>query len=56
MDGVTVRTIITLDGNKLIQKQYSDPEVEIVREFNGNLLKTVAKCKDVVCVRNYKKA
>lgn len=56
LDGVTAKSVITQDGNKLIQKQMTDPPVEIIREFTGDKLVTTCKCKDVVCVREYKKA
>ena len=55
MDGETVKTTITKEGNKLIQKQVADPPVEIVREFTGDKMITTCKCKDVVNVREYKK-
>jgi len=55
MDGVTTKTTVTRDGNKLIQKQKADPPVEVIREFTGDKLITTCKCKDVVCVREYKK-
>ena len=55
MDGNTVKSTVTRDGNKLIQKQKADPEVEIIREFTGDKLITTCKCKDVVCVRTYTK-
>lgn len=55
MDGATVKTVITQEGNKLIQKQMCDPPVEIIREFTGDKLITTCKCKDAVCVREYKK-
>ena len=55
MDGATVKTTITQDGNKLIQKQEADPPVEIIREFTGDKRITTCKCKYVVCVREYKK-
>lgn len=56
MDGVNVKTVITQEGNKLIQKQMCEPPVEIIREFTGDKLITTCKCKDAVCVREYKKA
>lgn len=55
MDGVTTKTVITKEGNKLIQKQEADPPVEIIREFTDDKLKTTCKCKEVICVREYKK-
>lgn len=56
MDGITVKTVITKDGNKLIQEQKADPPVKITREFTADKLITTLECKDVVCVREYKKA
>lgn len=55
MDGVTTKTTITKEGNKLIQKQMANPPVEIIREFIGDKLIATCKCKEVVCVREYKK-
>lgn len=55
MDGVTTKTVVTKEGNKLIQKQEADPPVEIIREFTGDKLITTCKCKEVTCVREYKK-
>lgn len=55
MDGVNVKTIITKEGNKLIQKQSGEPPVEIIREFTDGKLTTTCKCLDVVNVREYKK-
>lgn len=55
MDGVITNTVVTKEGNKLVQKQEADPPVEITREFTGDKLITTCKCKDVVCVREYKK-
>jgi len=55
MDGVVCKSTITQDGNKLIQKQESDPPAEIIREFNDDELKITCKCKDVVATRIYKK-
>lgn len=55
MDGVTVKTTISKEGNKLVQKQAGDKPVEIIREFTGDKLITTCKCDNVVCVREYKK-
>jgi fatty acid-binding protein 3 len=55
MDGQTVKTVVTKEGNKLIQKQDSKPPVEIIREFVGDKMITTCKCGDVVNVREYKK-
>lgn len=56
MDGATVKTTITKEGNKLIQKQQATPPVEIVREFTGDKLIATCKCNNIVNVREYKKA
>lgn len=56
MDGTTVKSTITLDGNKLVQKQASEPPCEIIREFNGDEMTTVCTCQGVTCTRKYKKA
>lgn len=53
MDGKTVKSVVTQEGNKLIQTQFGDKEVKIVREFNGDELKTVASVGDVVSTRIY---
>lgn len=55
MDGKKVRTVINRDGNKLVQTQWGDNEVTIVREFTGDKLVTVCTCNDAVCTREYKK-
>lgn len=54
-DDKTVKTVINQDGNTLIQKQYGEPEVEIVREFSDAGIKTVAKVGNVVSTRVYKR-
>lgn len=56
MDGVTCKSVVSQDGNKLIQKQQSEPPAEITREFNGDEMKITCKCGDVVATRIYKKA
>ena len=42
IDGVKVKTVVVADGNKLVQTQFGDKEVKIVREFNGDELKVVS--------------
>lgn len=56
MDGVVCKSVVTQEGNKLIQKQMSDPPAEIIREFNDDELKITCKCGDVTATRMYKKA
>jgi len=41
LDGRKVKSIITLDGNKLTQEQKGDKPTTIVREFNDDELITV---------------
>lgn len=53
MDGRTVKSVITLEGNKLIQKQGGDPACEIIREFDEKTMVATMKVKDVVCTRKY---
>jgi len=53
MDGKNVKTVVVADGNKLVQTQYGDKEVKIVREFNGDELKVTASVGPVVSVRVY---
>jgi len=55
MDGKTVTTTITRDGNKLIQKQGGEKPCEIVREFAGDKLTTVCTCGKVTSTRIYTK-
>jgi len=53
MDGKSVKTVVVADGNKLVQTQYGDKEVKIVRELNGDELKVTCTVGDVVSVRLY---
>lgn len=55
LDGITAKCVITKEGNKLIQKQMTEPPVTIIREFTGDKLITTCQCKTVECVREYKK-
>ncbi|XP_031628520.1 probable fatty acid-binding protein [Contarinia nasturtii] len=52
-DGRKIKSIITMDGNKMIHKQLSDPPATIIREFDENDLVTTMTAGDVVCVRKY---
>ncbi|KAG9510455.1 hypothetical protein GZH46_01006 [Fragariocoptes setiger] len=56
MDGKTVKTVFTVEGNKLIQKSDGEPETEFIREFSGDKLIVTCKAGNVVCVREYEKA
>jgi len=53
LDGKKVKTVVVADGNKLVQTQYGDKEVKIVREFNGDELKVTSTVGDVTSVRVY---
>ncbi|XP_017062171.1 fatty acid-binding protein, muscle [Drosophila ficusphila] len=54
LDGRNVKSIITLDGNKLTQEQKGDKPTTIVREFNDGELITTLTIGSVKCVRVYK--
>jgi len=53
LDGRNVKSVITLEGNKLIHKQGGDPPSEIVRDFSEKEMVATMKVKDVVCTRKY---
>jgi len=55
LDGATVKTVVTRDGNKLVQKQYGDKEVTITREVDGDTLTVVCEANAVVSTRVYKR-
>ncbi|XP_023236635.1 fatty acid-binding protein-like isoform X1 [Centruroides sculpturatus] len=56
MDGSVVKTVITLEDNKLIQKQFGDKEVVITRELDGEKLKVICTVDNIVSTRIYDKA
>ncbi|XP_058791326.1 fatty acid-binding protein, muscle isoform X1 [Phymastichus coffea] len=53
-DGRKVKSIITLDGNKMTHIQKGDKDTVIEREFTPTEMKAVMKVDDVVCTRVYK--
>jgi len=55
LDGNTVKTVITLEGGKLVQKQHGDKEVTITREVDGDTLKVVCESGAVVSTRTYQR-
>jgi len=55
MDGKKVKTVVNAEGNKLIQTQFGDKEVKIVREFDDKELKVVCTVGSVVSTRVYTK-
>ncbi|EDW16020.1 hypothetical protein AWZ03_010046 [Drosophila navojoa] len=54
LDGRKVKSVITLDGNKLTQEQKGDKPSTIVREFNDNELITTLTIGNIKSVRIYK--
>lgn len=54
LDGRKVTSVITLEGNKLIQKQGGDPPSEIIREFGPTEMTATMKVNNIVCTRKYK--
>lgn len=53
LDGRQVKSVMTFEGNKLIQKQGGDPPSEIIREFGDKEMIATMTVKDVVCTRKY---
>ncbi|WP_139162439.1 lipocalin/fatty-acid binding family protein, partial [Acinetobacter baumannii] len=55
LDGAVVKTVVNLEGGKLVQKQHGDKEVTITREVDGDTLKVVCESNAVVSTRVYKR-
>ncbi|KAB5530918.1 hypothetical protein PHYPO_G00134870 [Pangasianodon hypophthalmus] len=56
-DDRKVKSLVTLDGNKLVHVQKWDgKETSLVREVDGNSLTLTLTLGDVVCTRSYVKA
>ncbi|XP_068971572.1 sodium/calcium exchanger regulatory protein 1 isoform X2 [Bombus flavifrons] len=53
-DGRKVKSVCTLDGNKLIQVQKGEKDTTIEREFTPTEMKAIMKVDDIVCTRVYK--
>lgn len=53
LDGRKVKSVVTLDGNKLVQKQGGTPESTIEREFTEKEMVATMKVGDVTCTRKY---
>ncbi|XP_033321472.1 fatty acid binding protein isoform X1 [Megalopta genalis] len=53
-DGRKVKSVCTLDGNKLMQVQKGEKQTTIEREFMPTEMKAIMKVDDVVCTRMYK--
>lgn len=55
-DGKKVKTVVNKEGdNKLVQTQFGDKEVKIIREFNGDDVVVTASVDGVTSVRSYKR-
>lgn len=54
LDGRKVKSIITLDGNKLIQEQKGDKPHTIIREFTDTDLTATMTLNNITCKRVYK--
>lgn len=54
MDGRKVQSVVTFEGNKMIQQQKGDKAVRIEREFNDDELVAKCICGDVVATRWFK--
>lgn len=54
MDGRKVKTLMTLDGNTLTQKQTGEKASTIIREFTETECICTMTLGDITCVRKYK--
>ncbi|KAJ6648696.1 Fatty acid-binding protein, muscle, partial [Pseudolycoriella hygida] len=54
VDGRKVKTVMTLENNKLTQKQGGNPPSTIIREFGKDEMVATFKVYDVVAVRKYR--
>lgn len=54
VDGRKVKSVCTLEGNKLIQMQKGEKQSTIEREFTAAEMKAIMKVDDIVCTRVYK--
>lgn len=48
VDGRRMRNVFTIKGSKLIEQQFGDKNVTIIREFFENELISTSRCGDVV--------
>ncbi|XP_076236678.1 fatty acid binding protein [Calliopsis andreniformis] len=53
-DGRKVKSVCTLEGNKLLQIQKGEKQTSIEREFTPTEMKAIMKVDDIVCTRVYK--
>ena len=54
LDGRTVKTVMTIEDNKLVQTQKTDKFSQIIREFSDTECLTTCTYGDVVSVRKYR--
>lgn len=54
LDDRDVKSIITLEGNKLIHKSGGKPPTEIIREFGEKEMVATMKVNKVVATRKYR--
>lgn len=53
-DDRKVKSICTMEGNKLLQVQNGEKQTTIEREFTATEMKAIMKVDDIVCTRLYK--
>lgn len=53
-DGRSVKTKITMDGNKLVQEQFGAKPTTIVREFTEKEMIATCNIGNITCVRTYR--
>ena len=54
-NGKSVKSLITIEGTKWTQVQYSDPEVNIVREFSPMEVKITTNVNNISAQRIFRK-
>lgn len=54
LDGRQVKSVMTLEGNKLTQKQGGTPPSTIIREFGKDEMTATMIVNDVTCTRKYR--
>lgn len=54
LDGRKIKSIITLDGNKMVHDQKGDKPHQIIREFGDDELTATMTLNGVTCTRFYK--
>lgn len=54
LDGRQVKSVMTLEGNTLTQKQGGTPPSTIIREFGDKEMIATMKVNDVNCIRKYR--